>query len=66
MVRKLGNSEEKGCVNYSIFEEYITTARFVSLGALFYYSFPVTYTALYINLLFLFFIFTVKAVWRKS
>ncbi|KAF6716633.1 Tubulin polyglutamylase TTLL5 [Oryzias melastigma] len=31
MVRKLGNSEEKGCVNYSIFEEYITTASESSL-----------------------------------
>ncbi|RVE57179.1 hypothetical protein OJAV_G00213360 [Oryzias javanicus] len=31
MVRKQGNSEEKGCVNYSIFEEYITTASEISL-----------------------------------
>ncbi|XP_078797104.1 tubulin polyglutamylase TTLL5 isoform X3 [Oryzias latipes] len=31
MVRKQGNSEEKGCVNYSIFEEYITTASESSL-----------------------------------
>uniref|UniRef100_A0A8C7YFF0 Tubulin--tyrosine ligase-like protein 5 n=1 Tax=Oryzias sinensis TaxID=183150 RepID=A0A8C7YFF0_9TELE len=28
---KQGNSEEKGCVNYSIFEEYITTASESSL-----------------------------------